>query len=176
MVKAHHSLADGISWLHMNLQSDPDGYDLSKVINFPTIPWYTRWMIRLMIPISIVRLLIMIVTQPPTKNKMRDPRNEKFTGKKHCFYSDQIPFDSVKKASRNLKCTINDVMTCAVSKAVGDYLSKRGDESKEINICIPANIRWGMYKKYEDVKLENKFAPIALTIPLVKDFSDGAIK
>jgi len=107
---------------------------------------------------------------------MRDLNREKFTGYKHCRYSDKIPFDAVKKTSRALKCTINDVMTCALSKSVADFLSKRDDKSKSINICIPANIRWQMYEKYEDVKLENKFAPVALNIPLIHDFSEAAVK
>jgi len=33
-----------------------------------------------------------------------------------------------------------------------------------------------MYQKYEDVKLENKFAPVALTIPLITDFSEATVK
>lgn len=34
---------------------------------------------------------------------------------------------------------------------------------------IPANIRWTMYKTFEEVELENKFAPIPLTIPVESD-------
>lgn len=34
---------------------------------------------------------------------------------------------------------------------------------------IPANIRWALYPKREDVKLENKFTAIPLKIPLCPD-------
>ena len=36
-------------------------------------------------------------------------------------------------------------------------------------MALPANIRWSRYERYEDVKLENKFAPYPLTIPLLRD-------
>ena len=67
-------------------------------------------------------------------------------------------------------------MTCMLSKSVLTYLAKRGEDSKQFNLCIPANIRWQMYEKYDDVKLENKFAPIALRIPIISDFTEAAIK
>ena len=42
-------------------------------------------------------------------------------------------------------------------------------ESTKLNIALPANIRWSRYERNEDVKLENKFAPYPLTIPLYSD-------
>ena len=91
IVKTHHSCADGFSWLSMNLQSDP-GYDLSKIIKFPDILWYTRLMLRLMIPISAIRLCMLFATQKVEKNALRDPLKEKLTGNKHCRFSDKISF------------------------------------------------------------------------------------
>lgn len=46
----------------------------------------------------------------------------------------------------------------------------KGDtETKKINIVIPANIRFKHYETFEQIKFENKFAPIALSIPIEKD-------
>jgi|688.fasta_scaffold486860_1 hypothetical protein len=42
-------------------------------------------------------------------------------------------------------------------------------ETTKLNIAMPANIRWSRYERNEDVKLENKFAPYPLTIPLLSD-------
>lgn len=36
-------------------------------------------------------------------------------------------------------------------------------------MCIPANIRYRHYETLEELKLENKFAPVALQIPLRSD-------
>jgi hypothetical protein len=45
-----------------------------------------------------------------------------------------------------------------------------GDKKTDhINIAIPANIRYSHYESWEKVKLENKFAPVPLTIPLDSD-------
>jgi hypothetical protein len=43
-------------------------------------------------------------------------------------------------------------------------------------VLIPANIRWHHYYKEEDVKTENKFAPIGVTLPLTTDLKVAAKK
>ena len=40
-------------------------------------------------------------------------------------------------------------------------------------MAFPANIRWNRYENFEDVKLENKFAPCHLTIPLINDAAEA---
>lgn len=75
----------------------------------------------------------------------------------------------MKAASRTLGISINDLATCALSNTLKKYFEKQGDKTPEINIVIPANIRWAMYKRPEDVKLENKFAPIPISLPLIGD-------
>ena len=80
-----------------------------------------------------------------------------------------MDFSEVKNASKAFGCTINDVMTCALSNSLAKYFEKRKDSHKRVNIMIPANIRWEMYETFEEVRLENKFAPIPLTIPVEKD-------
>ena len=46
---------------------------------------------------------------------------------------------------------------------------EKGDKNKEMKLVIPANIRFKFYPSPDKVKLENKFAAIPLTIPLVED-------
>jgi len=58
-------------------------------------------------------------------------------------------------------------------KNSGDPLGTKSDEEAKMNICLPANIRWKMYETKEDVKLENKFAGIPLTVPLVSNMKDS---
>jgi NRPS condensation-like uncharacterized protein len=80
-----------------------------------------------------------------------------------------ISFADIKASSRAFGVTINDVMMCALSSALAKYFAEHDDKNKQINIIIPANIRWKMYKTFESVKLENKFAPVALQLPLIND-------
>jgi NRPS condensation-like uncharacterized protein len=91
------------------------------------------------------------------------------SGRKHVAIGSPISFVGVKNASKFLKVTINDIITSSVSNAIATYFKNNGDQSSEINIIIPVNIRWGMYKTFESVKMENKFAPATLTIPLITD-------
>lgn len=58
-------------------------------------------------------------------------------------------------------------MISALSTATAKLFKDRGDEkSKRIRIAVPANIRWKQYETYEEVKLENKFAPLPLKVDL----------
>jgi hypothetical protein len=46
---------------------------------------------------------------------------------------------------------------------------KGDNKTKEIQICIPANIRYKHYETIDEIKMENKFAPVDLIIPLYSD-------
>lgn len=60
--------------------------------------------------------------------------------------------------------------------AMARLFKERGDEkTKRMRIAVPANIRWKQYETYDDVKLENKIAPIPLKIDLFAD-SKSAIE
>lgn len=103
------------------------------------------------------------------KNILHDGSRTNLSGTKHIAMGEAISFADIKKASRHFGVTINDVMMCALSNALAQFFEEQKDTSKQINIIIPANIRWKMYKTFENVVLENKFAPVALKLPLIKD-------
>lgn len=100
IMKGHHSLGDGMSWISFMMQTDRENdkvnYDVKKIINFPDISLWKRTLLRLMIPISILSIIKIFLSFKPVKNGLRDVKNEKLTGKKHCVYSDKISFDEVK--------------------------------------------------------------------------------
>lgn len=71
-------------------------------------------------------------------------------------------------------CTINDLITSASATALSKFFKANGDlKTKEINIVQPANIRWEFYPTRESVKMENKFAPTQLRIPLIDDLQES---
>lgn len=73
-------------------------------------------------------------------------------------------------ASRSLGVTINELMIAALSMGMARLFKDRGDaKTKRMRIAMPANIRWNYYRTYDEVKLENKFAPMALKIDLEDD-------
>lgn len=94
----------------------------------------------------------------------------KLSGKKLCATSDDIKIADVKKASKDLKVTINDLVTACTASALNQYFESKGAKDiKTLNFAIPANIRFAHYPTWDKVKFENKFAPFSLTIPLNSD-------
>jgi len=91
---------------------------------------------------------------------LHDGKRANFTGKKLVTVGESNSFTEIKQCSKALNCTINDLFTSALSQALARFFKENGDSvTKEINIILPANIRWHMYPTREAVKLENKFAP-----------------
>ena len=52
-------------------------------------------------------------------------------------------------------------------------MMENGDANKNIQIAIPANIRFGFPPTRESIKLENKFTVLPLTIPLCDSMKDS---
>ena len=46
-----------------------------------------------------------------------------------------------------------------------------GDPNQEIQLFVPANIRFKFYHNVEKIKLENKFAVLPVTLPLMDSMS-----
>lgn len=70
---------------------------------------------------------------------------------------------NLKKISKKLKCTINDLLTLAISMAYSQ-LEETGHTS--YSLMIPANMRIDNYQSESEVKLENKFTVVPMKIPL----------
>lgn len=166
--KAHHSLADGISSMGFNLQLDKS-YDITKLLPFREISFFERWMVRLM---GICYLPI-IIWESYLRRRDRNPLHDgkrRLTGVKRVALSKGFDFLEIKKSACALNVTINEFMLSALSKATADLFKDRGDEkTKRMRICMPASIRWKQYMTFDEVKMENKFAPIPLKVDLESD-------
>lgn len=60
----------------------------------------------------------------------------------------------------------------SLSATLHEYLEVK-DKKASVNIILPANIRFKFYEKYEDIKLENKFSAIPITMPLFSKMTDA---
>ena len=102
-------------------------------------------------------------------NPLHDGKR-KLTGEKRVAFSKEYNFAKIKATSRTLGVTINEVMLAALSMATARLFKERGDEkNKRIRIAVPCNIRWKFSPTYEEVELENKFAPMPLKVSLESD-------
>jgi len=83
--------------------------------------------------------------------------------------SKRMNFNQLKALSKKVKVTINDIVMSAMTTGLNKLFKDEGDKSKDIQIYIPANIRFAFYPTPDKIKLENKFAAIPLTVPLTQD-------
>jgi hypothetical protein len=74
----------------------------------------------------------------------------------------------LKALSKNIEVSINDIVTAAITTAFQQIFKEAGDPAKEINLVLPASVRFKFYPTRESLKLENKFAAMALRLPLTE--------
>ncbi len=73
----------------------------------------------------------------------------------------------VKNSAKKHKISINDLITTCLSNGMSKYMKEKGDDvTKDIDIVIPANIRFEHYENVQKVKIENKLSVVSLQIPL----------
>lgn len=59
-------------------------------------------------------------------------RENKISGVMNCVGTGQLDFKEIKNLSKKLGVTINDLVACSISSAMGTVFKERGDDSKEI--------------------------------------------
>jgi hypothetical protein len=146
-----------------------DTFDTSSLFPIRSLSFVERLILRTSFIFYLPRVALRFASIKQDKNPLHDGvRN--LSGKKLVASSSDIFINDVKAATKHFKVTINDIMTASMSTAIKQYFDEKGDKTaKSINLAIPANIRFGHYKTWPQVKLENKFAPVPLVIPLDSD-------
>ena len=135
-----------------------------------------RLLIMLSVPLYLPRVAWKLLNVKQDLNPLNDGVRE-LSGRKLSATSTDIRFADVKSASKQLKVTINDMVTACAGTALKQYFEKKGcKDVKSVNIAIPANIRFAHYPTWEAVKFENKFAPFPMTVPLELDLADSLVK
>ena len=130
------------------------------------ISFINRLILRASFIFYLPRVILRLATIKKDKNPLHDG-NRKLSGKKLVGTSSDMLFKDVKEASKKQNVTINDLITSCLASGVKQYFELKGDKTtNQINIVIPANIRFAHYGTWERVKFENKFAPCPLVIPL----------
>jgi NRPS condensation-like uncharacterized protein len=84
-----------------------------------------------------------------------------------------VSLDSIKKLSKKVNSTINDIVIASVSSSLYEMFKEKNEVVDQVKLLIPANIRFSFYPDKDSVKLENKFAAIPLAIPVVDTMSNA---
>lgn len=162
--KAHHAFCDGVSVMAMTLASSAE-FDHSYFIKTGYVPIFQRIFVRLTMFLHFPQMLIESVLTPTDKNSlMKNKAN--LSGNINITSAPVIQLSDIKSLSRKLKITINDIILSSLTTALHRVFEGRKEEVKEVNLTIPANIRFSFYDSAATVKLENKFAAIPLRVPL----------
>jgi len=103
-----------------------DTYDLTKMLNFKRVPIWYRMLLRLTVPLMLPFIFFDSAFIKSDRNPLHDGKR-KLTGKKQVAISDLLSFDQIKKASRDLEITINELMCAALSTSVADLFEQMGD-------------------------------------------------
>lgn len=126
--KSHHSLCDGVSLGSLTLSLTSE-YDLSFFIKIKEPTFMQKMMIRVMAPFYLPVLLWRSITMATDKNFLTAKKNKKLSGVLNCCASDNMVFSDVKMLSKQLGCTINDLMTTVLSTAMGKFFKENGEEA-----------------------------------------------
>ncbi len=146
LFRIHHCYADGRALVKVlnNLFDDQQNSVLEPATNAgpikdnPNLPFYKGFFARLLIQ---VKAIIGLMTAPNdnTKTFKRD-----LTLDKACHVSDAIDVSFLKQASKQLHCTVNDLLVAGLSSAASRYARDHGlDEitAKEVKALVPFDLR-----------------------------------
>lgn len=91
--------------------------------------------------------------------------HRELSGVKHVAWAEPMPLDRIKRLSKTLGCTINDVLVSCATGALRAYLAKAGDEvdGLEFRAEIPVNIR---PPDQDFRRLGNRFGLVLLDLPV----------
>ena len=166
--KQHHSVCDGASIISY-INATGDTYDLDAMIPIRKVPLYKRLLLFLGIPFYLPGAMLASMKTKMLKNPLHDGKRD-LSGQRHIATSKLYEFSEIKEAAHRWKETINDFTIACMACALKEYFIQAGDSMTDrVNIIIPANIRFGHYQKVEDIRMENHFSVVPLTIPLRDD-------
>mmetsp|Transcript_2010 Transcript_2010/g.3556 ORF Transcript_2010/g.3556 Transcript_2010/m.3556 type:complete len:424 (+) Transcript_2010:269-1540(+) len=174
--KFHHCMCDGISAIALLLafgkELNPSYFMKTKLPNF-----FERLFLRVTFPFHLPAIAksTMLARQDVnciTKGRLRGSSSQ-LTGRVNISSAPSLDLAKVKEASKKIGVTINDMIMCAASTSLHKHFREQGDQSKDILMVIPANIRFKMYQSMQDLKIENKFTTMGFKVPLCQTMKEG---
>lgn len=95
------------------------------------------------------------------------------TGIKQAAFGEDISLEAIKKKSKELGVTINDIVMAVCSVSIKEYFESKGDnKTSHVQISIPFTMREPILK-LKGFKLENDFAVLPLKLNLCSSFKDA---
>lgn len=166
--KCHHSFCDGVSSGSLILALSKE-FDRSYFLASKDASPMMVFLARIMAPFQIPSIFKNSFGSKPDVNYFTKKRAAAggLSGKINCSASyEDIELSSIKELSKYKGITINDVMMASITTALNTIFTEQGEKIDTIKMALPANLRFKFYKSRRDVKMENKFAALPLTVPM----------
>ena len=161
LFRQHHGMADGVSLTRFLLDNFPD----KPLTNNPPVKFSTvdrKWLY-LNALLSGARMFFQKLISTPDSSIIHGPA---LKGVKKMSWSRPISLDVVKKIKHRTGTTVNDVLMACISMSFHDYFKAHGiSNPPDIKVLVPVDIR----RKGQQLKLENDFAVVTLTLPASKN-------
>jgi len=130
----------------------------------------------LLVPIYVNYLNIKLLGFMDTQNNGLNTAEirAKLTAHKQVALVHDININILKKKSKELGCSLNDVILTCVSRMFKKYLDEKTDDktTKQIRLAFPLSIR-APPKSIDDFQLMNQFAIVPMDVKLVDDMPNG---
>ena len=170
--KEHHVMADGIGILEI-IMLITDEFKPEAMIDFRPTSWFNQLILYLISPVFLIYYLFPIVWKRADKFSIT---NTKLSGEKKLAIGKKFPIDDLKRSAKDLKVSINDICSAALSAGMTEYLKHIGDvKTGPMTALIPVNLRKEKVRRPEDVKLQNNFI-IVLVELMIGETLESEIK
>lgn len=159
MFKEHHVMADGIGILEIIMMMC-DEFKPDAMIDFRPTTWGKQLFLYLISPLFILFYLIPIICKRRDKSCIT---NVKLSGKKRFAVGRKFPIEDMKRSAKDMKVSLNDLSSAALSLGLAEYLKEKGEKRKgPLTAMIPVNLRTKKATKPSDIHLQNNFILVLL--------------
>jgi NRPS condensation-like uncharacterized protein len=122
--KCHHCFCDGVSVMCMTLAMSED-YSKDYFIKAEDVSYLNAFLIRLTMPLYIPALVLSSVLNRRDTNPI-NANKKPLTGLINVNSSPSIKLNEIKKLSKKLGLTINDLVLCSLSTSLSKIFKEQG--------------------------------------------------
>lgn len=183
IIKAHHSLADGLGFSFFFMAMS-DNWDKNALPALKPMGCLKTTLVYTLLPFLVLKSGIQMALQFQDNNCIK--KKVPMSGRKNGAYTEEIDLAKVKAVAKANGATVNDFMTALLSVTLYKYFEdhrhdkfegiKTGPNGfeipKRINIGMPFSLRQPV-KDLKDLKLNNDFAALPLTIGVFEGFEEA---
>ncbi|CAI2368012.1 unnamed protein product [Moneuplotes crassus] len=170
LFKEHHVMADGLGILEIILLI-VDEFKPEAIIDFRPTSWLKQMFLYLISPLFIFYYLIPILCKRRDRSSIT---NVPLSGERQFAIGKRFSLEDMKRSSRDLGVSMNDLAAGALSRGLAEYLAdqKDIDHSKTLTAMVPVNLRTKKVRKPSDVKLQNNFTLVLLDFKMGQTLED----